>query len=1031
MKPTLEWLSDPEIYQVGREPAHSDHRFYTSYEEMRQHPEGSLRQSLDGEWMFEYSPSPALRPLAFYHAGVNLDSFGTIQVPGHWQTQGYGCPQYTNSLYPWDGKEFLRPPHVPKEENEVGSYARDFDLDPSWEGRRVFVNFQGVETAFYVWINGSFVGYSEDSFTPSEFEVTSYLKAGRNRLCVEVYARSSASWLEDQDFWRFSGIFRSVYLYAAPEVHVRDLFVQSPLVRDYQDGELSLSFSLLEEPAAASYDLILKDPDGRPVYGTGKLALKKENYLTAQIPAVQAWSAERPALYELLIELSDADGNLTELVSQPVGFRTFEMKDGLMLLNGKRIIFRGVNRHEFHPEKGRAIGEEEMLADIRILKSYNINAVRTSHYPNQSLWYELCDRYGLYLIDEANLESHGSWSLMDGVDPSWHVPGSLPEWKDCVVDRAASMLQRDKNHPSVLIWSCGNESFGGKDILAMSDYFHANDPTRLVHYEGTSHAREFDRTTDMESRMYLKPQGIREYLESKPDKPYISCEYMHAMGNSCGGMQFYTELEDLSDQYQGGFIWDYIDQAMYKIDESGEKHLVYGGDFDDRSTDYIFCTDGIVYADRTPSPKMQEVKQLYAPVRLTVDETGVTVENRNLFLPLSEYCFRAVLTKEDQVLGEETFTLEGAPGDSVFRPHSILPPENTGEYVVTIQALTRKETFWAKAGEEVSFGQYIFQKKHTLEKSAETEMENKMHTENIHEEHAQKKSPKFRVIPGDGNIGICGDGWQAMFSLTEGGIISLVADGTEYITRAPLLSYWRALTDNDRGTQAGFTHAQWLIAGMGQRHRYDLFRKEIGDDEVSLTFTWESASQPSFLSTVTYHVDASGTLHVCCAYPGVSGLPDLPVFASDWKLKKRWNHFRYYGMGPEENYSDRECGARLGVFEENAGENVAGYLLPQETGSRMDVRWLEVLDDDGQGLRFEAEEKPFACSVLPYSEYELENALHREELPQVNYTWVRLMAAQKGVGGDDSWGAPVHEPYILDSEEARSVAFTVCPVSRK
>lgn len=1141
MKPSMSWLKDPQVFGVCREPAHSDHHFYASMEERKEKPDASWRQRLDGCWLFAYSESPEEQSKDFYLPGADESGMSEIQVPGHWQTQGFGRYQYTNSLYPWDGREELKPPQVP-EHNPVGRYVRHFTLEPELLGKRVFLSFQGVETAFYVWLNGAFVGYSEDSFTPAEFEVTDYLCPGENRLAVEVYQYSSASWLEDQDFWRFAGIFRSVYLQAVPELHVWDLRVradfnaecQNRFVEDmsvqsgekkaeislyggdgieasdgvYGEGFLSVTLEFLAEKDNHSRGqfladrernprkpgcirAVLLDSSGQPVWrecvacsegGDGVPDLNSGRKPTARnvssavgrpsaageassdfgleiqaiIPSVRCWNAEQPYLYELTLEILDTQGCCQEVIVQPVGFRTFEMKDGIMCLNGRRIVFRGVNRHEFHPEKGRAIGEEEMRRDLELLKQNNINAVRTSHYPNQSRWYELCDEYGIYLIDEANLESHGSWSLMNGIDAEGHVPGSRPEWRDCVLDRAVSMLERDKNHPSVLIWSCGNESLAGENIVAMSDYFRKTDPSRLVHYEGVSHARAFDRASDMESRMYLKPQGIREYLDNQPAKPYISCEYMHAMGNSLGGMELYTELEDACEKYQGGFIWDYIDQAMYRTLEDGRRVLAYGGDFDDRTTDYGFCTDGIVYADRTPSPKMQEVRAQYAPLRLRVDEQVVAVENRQLFAGLRAYEFRAVLCREDRVLAEEAFSLSGGPGETVSHPLTLAIPQEAGEYVLTVSACLTKPTLWAEKGHEVAWGQKVI----VREKEASAEQGDfvKQGASRKQEVSAGKDmlagmaavpentaaiAPAFRIIHSDGNIGIQGAGWQGMFSLTEGGIISLVIDGQEYVTRTPRLSYWRALTDNDRGEQAGFRYAQWKAAGQGQRHRYDLFSMDETENEITLTFTWESGSCPSFLTTVSYRVERDGTLHICAEYPGCSGLTeDMPVFALDWKLKKRWHRFRYYGLGPEENYSDRKTGARLGVFDGTAAENVAGYLNPQETGARQEVRWLEVLDDNGCGLRFGREIhdnwpisgtgetshiSEMSFSVLPYSAYELEEALHLEELPSANYTWVRLMAAQKGVGGDDSWGAPVQKPYLVSADQPLRLAFTVLP----
>ena len=607
MKPELSWLTDPRIFAVNRLPAHSDHHWTIHGTEPR--------QSLDGEWQFAYSPCPAARPADFWQEDADLSGFGAIQVPGHMETQGYGQLQYINTMYPWDGKKFLRPPQIDWDDAPVGSYVRSFTLDPALAGKRVCVSFQGVEQAFYCWCNGQFVGYSEDTFTPADFDLTPFLHPGTNRLCVEVHKRCSASWIEDQDFFRFSGIFRPVFLYAKADLHLEDLWLRAGLDADNTTGTLAprLKLSAAEGSSAdgAAVDCRITAPGGAEVY-RAPLTLRKEgDALFASpiaLPGIRPWTHEDPALYTVTLTLRDAAGQEQEEVSYRTGFRRMELKDGLLLLNGQRLYFNGVNRHEWNPATGRAIGPEDMYKAMETFRRNNINAVRTCHYPDQSLWYDLCDENGIYMIDETNLESHGSWQKMGGVEPSWNVPGSLPEWEACVVDRARSMLERDKNHTAVLLWSCGNESYAGKDILAMSRFFHETDPSRPVHYEGVFHCREFDEISDVESRMYAKPAEIRDYLENAPKKPFILCEYMHDMGNSLGGMESYVRLGEEFPQYQGGFIWDYMDQALWHTDSAGRRVLGYGGDFEERPTDYNFCANGIVFADGTEKPAMQEVR---------------------------------------------------------------------------------------------------------------------------------------------------------------------------------------------------------------------------------------------------------------------------------------------------------------------------------------------------------------------------------------------------------------------------------------
>lgn len=981
MKPTLEWLANPEIYEVNREKAHSDHTYTTK--------DGNLRQSLNGTWKFNYTEHPDSRPADFYKTDFDVTSFDDIIVPGHIQLQGYDKPQYVNTQYPWEGHEQLVPPQIPKKRNPVGSYVKFFDVDKELLGKETFISFQGVETAIYVWLNGEFVGYSEDSFTPSEFNITPYLKEKNNKLAVEVYRYSTASWLEDQDFWRFSGIFRDVYLYAVPEIHVRDMKVIADY--DYENGNGILATEL-DIIGDSDYEikLTLTDKNGIKVY-EGNTA-----NVSASIPDIMPWSAEQPNLYTITAEIS-SDSEIIETAETKIGFRTFELKDGIMCLNGKRIVFKGINRHEWNAEGGRVVTEDDMLWDTRFMKQNNINAVRTCHYPNNSLWYQLCDEYGIYLIAETNLESHGTWQKMGACEPSINVPASLPEWKEACLDRARSMYERDKNHASVLIWSCGNESYCGDDIAAMADYFHEVDRTRLVHYEGVVWNRKYDHITDMESRMYAKPDEVEEYLKQNTGKPYISCEYMHAMGNSLGGMKLYTDLEDKYEAYQGGFIWDYIDQSLYK-----DGVLIYGGDFDDRASDYGFCTNGIVYADRTYSPKVSEAKRLYSNIRMSLENGVVTVENRNLFTDTSGYIFKVTLEKGGDILSAEEHRLNISAGEAGSVKIGLEVPENGGEYVLTAYAVLAEDTIWAEKGHEISFAQQIVK---------------------TPEITAPMTAHKAEIVYGDFCIGVNGEGFSMQFDKREGGVSSLVYNGVEYITRAPKVSFFRAHTDNDTGAGYPCENAQWQIAGKCSKLLG--FETKENADSLEVTFKFLAPTVPSFEYKVTYIAYFDGRLGVKAEYDGVKGLSDMPVFAMDFKMKKQYDKFTFYGMGPDENYIDRNNGARLGVYTLTALENFTKYLNPQECGNRTGVRYVNVYEENGAGLNFTATENPFEMSVLPYNAYELDNAMHRDELPDPTYTWVRIAAKQMGVGGDDSWGAPVHKEFKINSEEAMSLEFIV------
>ncbi len=967
MTPDLKWLSDPTVVEVGRLSPFSSHKTDAPV------------LSLDGVWKFAYTETPSSRPGDFYRADYADEGWEEINVPGHIQMQGYGKPQYINIAYPWEGVEQLLPPEIPTEYNPVGSYRRWFELPAEFLGKELRLTFHGVETAFYLWVNGSFVGYAEDTFTPSSFDVTPYLQAGKNLVAVEVYRYSTASWLEDQDFWRFSGIFRSVELTALPKTHLTDIKVTADFDPSTKAGILSAEPIWSGTPESVTYTL--SDKEGTVLY-------QSENAPAGEVLAsVLPWSAESPTLYTLTVKTEE------ETCSLKVGFRRFALKDGLMCLNGKRIVFKGVNRHEFCAESGRCLSEKEMLWDILFMKRHNINAVRTSHYPNQSRWYELCDEYGIYVIDETNLETHGTWG---NLGKEHIVPDSYPYWKDAVLDRANSMYQRDKNHPSVLIWSCGNESHCGDNIAAMAEFFHKVDPTRLVHYEGVFVSRAYDYINDMESRMYAKPHEVRAYLEQNTGKPYISCEYMHAMGNSLGGMQLYTDMEEEFPAYQGGFIWDYIDQALYN--EKGE--LSYGGDFDDRGSDYGFCTNGIVYADRTPSPKAQEVKALYANVKMSLQNGILTVKNRNLFTDTSYLSFEICLEKEGRILSKEAHSLTVLPGAEASLQTNLPLPQEAGEYILTASGILKNHTPWAEAGHEISFCQEVL---------------------TVAGEAANATLPRPALIRGNMICGVRGKDFSVQFDRREGGISSLVYHGKEYITRTPRVSFWRAPTDNDHGAATPINCALWSMASRYPRLDPAGFSIDEGEDFYRFTFAY---STEKFAYTVAYTVLFDGSVKVTASYPGAKDLPDMPVFAMDFKLKEGMNAFTYYGRGPEENYSDRKQGARLGVFASTAEDNLPGYLNPQECGNRTDVRWLEV----GNKLRFEKAASPLEVSVLPYNAYELENARHLHELPASRYTWVRIAAKQMGVGGDDSWGAPVHREFRIPAAEPLVLEFVIKPI---
>ena len=926
MIPDIHWLEDPAVFKVNRLDAHSDHVTYASEGEAAS-GNSSLRQSLDGQWIFQWSKNPDSRPADFWQEGYDLSGFTTIQVPGHMETQGFDTIHYTNKLYPWDGHAQLRPPHIDWEWNPVGSYVKEFDLDAGLVGKDVCISFQGIEQAAFIWCNGSFVGYCEDTFTPSDFDLTPYIREKGNRLCVQVHKRSSAAWLEDQDFFRFSGIFRPVFLYAKPLVE--DLWIQTAVNEDLISG--SVRFRFVTE--AKIHAKISHPTDG--VLFDGDLELTEEDgYKFSQtIPfdKVRLWDYGTPELYDVMLTVEGR-----EYIPYKTGFRRFEMgADKIMYLNGKRLMINGVNRHEWSADTGRAISVADMEKAMDVIVSNNINAVRTCHYPNRTEWYHMCDEKGIYMMDETNLETHGSWqkdALPDSIEPSWNIPASLPQWRENVLDRANSMFQRDKNHVSILFWSCGNEAFCGTNIVAMADFFRAVDPSRLVHYESVYFTRgvangkptsphwkpEWERSSDMESRMYATPWDVREYLETDPPKPYLSCEYMHNMGNSLGGMESYIQLGEEFPMYQGGFIWDFMDQAMWYENANGEKVLGYGGDFGDRQSDYNFSGNGIVTADGQYKPCMQEVRYWHsAPEARKAWDDANAAAAENCEMP-------------------------------------------------------------------------------------------------VHPDPAEK----LRIVHGDGNIGVKGEGFEILFSHPQAGPASINKNGTQWIWRGPRPAFWRAPTENDIGCFFPGKSAIWSAVDQYQK----CIGREIleeSDEKFTIRYTFSADIMPDLRADVIYSVDPRGDMDVTVRYFGAENRPQLPLFGLRFQTAKPVENITWAGLSGE-TYPDRYKGGKFGIHSEKPG--ISNYLVPQECRNHMNTHWAKLALGE-EALFLEKVDAPFHFSAIPYTPAQLEQAFHAEELPTPVRTVVTVCGAMRGVGGIDTWGSDVESAYHVHSDQDMEFTF--------
>ena len=999
-------LKDPGYFGENRVEPHSDHECIPA-----------LRYSLCGLWKFFHAKNPGQVIPGFEAAEYDCRGWDDIHVPAHIQMEGWGHPQYCNTDYPWDGMEDLRPGDLPKDFNPVACYVKHFRLPEEMKGKRVFISFQGAESCVAVWLNGQYIGFSSDSFTPHEFELTEALRDGENKLACRVYRFCAGSWLEDQDFLRFSGLYREVYLYAVPEAHIRDIRVTAEPDADFRGGVLAWK-ALAEAPEGSVLRVRLKD--GEKVIAESEAAAsgKQEASGSFTLEKARLWSAEDPYLYRLEMTISAPDGT-EETARQAVGFRKIEIRDSVIRVNGVRVVFKGVNRHDFCGETGRAVTEEKIRRDLITMKRNNINTVRTSHYPNSSALYRLCDELGLYVIDENNMESHGMWDmLVQGyIGKEQMFPGDRTEWQALLLDRVRSMVARDRNHPSVIIWSCGNESLTGTVILEMSREFRRLDPTRPVHYEGDHQADYFGpglrhrEITDIETEMYTPAEKIRAYLKEHREKPFILCEYTHSMGNSNGAMAKYTELAYEEELYQGGFIWDFIDQGIVGRDRFGRESIFYGGDWDDRPTDGIFCGNGIVFADGRVTPKMQEVKYCYQNIVVRPEAEKMEIVNRHMFTSTAAYRCVAVLERDGKEIARREIATDVAPLSTATVPLPFGEQAEPGEYAVTGSFRLKEDTAWAEAGFEVAFGQGTWKK----EKA----------------EACPRLQGELFCMTSPWHITVRGEHFFVQFSRLEGALTSYRWGGQEMLKTPLRPNFWRAPTNNDYGNRMPQRYAQWKAASLYSTTAMspETARTNAGarvekeeDGSVRFTIAYDLPTTPAAGCLVTYRVRPCGRVDVRMEYDPVKELGDMPEFGMITKLDADYGRVRFFGLGPEENYVDRREGARLGIWDYRAAENLTPYLLPQESGNRTGVRWAEITNARGQGMKIWLNGGEF--SALPWTPHEIESAAHGFELPPVNYTVLKVSKEQMGVGGDDSWGARTHPEYLIDISKPLAFEFS-------
>lgn len=1058
IQPSAQTVHDWEnhhVLQINREPARAA---FTPFHAQK----GDCSICLDGTWKFRWTPVPDERIVEFYQTDFNDKDWVGFPVPANWEVNGYGTPIYVSAGYPFkiDPPRVMGEPKVDyttyKERNPVGQYRRSFQLPAGWEARgQTLLRFEGVMSAFYVWINGERVGYSQGSMEPSEFNITDYLHAGENQIALEVYRYSDGSYLEDQDFWRFGGIHRSIHLLHTPDIRIRDYAVRTlPVSTDYQDFILQIDpqFSVYRGMTGKGTTLqgVLKDASGREIatlkgdvedildleHKAGRMnewypqrGPRKLGRMSATIKSPKRWTAETPYLYKLHLTLLTAEGEVIEQVEQAVGFRSVEIRNGQLLVNGAPVRFRGVNRHEHDPRTARVMSEERMLQDILLMKQANINAVRTSHYPNVSRWYELCDSLGLYVMDEADIEEHGLRGTL----------ASTPDWHAAFLDRAVRMAERDKNHPSIVMWSMGNESGYGPNFAAISAWLHDFDPTRPVHYEGAQGAggEPDPKTVDVISRFYTRVKqeylnpGIAEgedkeraenarwerLLEiaerTNDNRPVMTSEYAHSMGNALGNFKEYWDEIYSNPRMLGGFIWDWVDQGIYKTLPDGRIMVAYGGDFGDKPNLKAFCFNGLLMSDRETTPKYWEVKKVYSPVELRVESGELRVTNRNHHTDLSQYRCLWTLSIDGKQKDQGEITLpEVAPGESETIPLPVsiagkkASAKATSDLRLTISFILKRDALWAKAGHEVAWEQFCIQEGALLS----SKLENR---------------GRLKVRADEEHLSISGSGFSIQWEKNAtGSLTSLTYHGKEMLAHPadfplqPVTQAFRAPTDNDKSF-GNWLAKDWSLHQMDNpRISLDSFKHEVREDGAVIVRvqTRNRYKEGMIVTKFLYTILSDGTIDLKTTFQPQGILPELPRLGIAFCLSSDYNTFIWQGRGPQDNYPDRKTSAAVGLWKGSVADQYVHYPCPQDSGNKEEVCRLMLTDRHGKGIRVDAVEDVFSASALHYTAQDLYKETHDCNLKPRSEIILSLDAAVLGLG-NSSCGPGVLKKYAIDKKE--------------
>lgn len=1009
-----EW-ENPHIFKINTEAPHSTLIPYPNIESLLERKPTPFHQSLNGKWKFNWVTKPADRPVDFYKDEFDVGSWKEIDVPSNWEFQGYGVPIYVNSDYEWTPP--WNPPHIPHDNNPVGSYKHWFTIPDNWKGREIFIHFAGVKSAFYIWINGQYVGYREDSKTPAEWNITKYLKVGQNSVALEVYRWSDGSYLECQDMWRISGIEREVFLYSTPKVRIKDFFIHSDLTNDYKDGRLMIDVELKNHSSNLdmknlSLNMELWDRSGAVVHDEKPVEFGGKDIASVAFEKFVShptkWSAENPYLYYVFLHLKNTDSTISEAVACATGFRKVEIKHGQLLVNGVPIRIKGTNRHEHDEYNAHVLSDSLMLLDIKLMKQFNFNAVRTSHYPNDTRWYDLCDRYGIYVIDEANIESHG-------MGYGEKTLAKNPDFKEMHLNRTQNMVERDKNHPSVIIWSLGNEGGNGPNFEATYSWIKQRDKSRPVQYERAGEEWNTDIVCPMYSWSYLEEYGSRLH-----DRPLIMCEYSHAMGNSNGNFQDYWNLIEKYPQLQGGLIWDWVDQGFSKTAATGEKYWAYGGDWGPPGTpsDQNFMCNGLVSPDRTPHPGIWEVKKAYQYVKIkpvTLSSNKFEIFNKYDFTNLMKFNINWEIVADGKQIANGEISrpdIESHTSKIFELKFPVIKPNPGVEYFINFTTTTNENTPLIPKGHIVATDQYKLPIKVEVVPTKLSSV------------------PNLNIKEDDKIAEVSGKDFVISFDRISGLVSSFVFQGKKLIENGPEPNFWRPPTDNDFGNDMPKISAVWRKAG-GNRVLTNFTVKKLNDRAVEISVEYDLPDVKSQFLAV-YTILGNGNVVIQNDFiTSEAKLPEIPRFGVRMVLPKGFEQIEYYGRGPQENYCDRNTASHVGLYKSTVSDQYFPYISPQENGNKTDVRWMAFMSDSGVGLM--AVGMPLlSMSALHYTIEDLtqesRGSKHTIDLSKHDEVYLNIDLKQRGVGGDDSWWSKPHSQYCLPAM-SYSYSFRLAPFS--